>query len=129
VKHKYPFVSMNNLFSLIRRLWHHNYRPILLTLAITTLIWVLALTQPHRLTEGVWTLKLAGCNLDYHTPIHAVALACPGVDYIRLWPLPWSSRGRRRLIQIGCRVGMRGGEVPPEEGGIFGFARKSLEFS
>jgi hypothetical protein len=28
------------------------------------------------------------CNLDYHTPIHAVALACPSADYIKLWPLP-----------------------------------------
>lgn len=37
----------------------------------------------------VYTLKLvAGCYPDYHTPIHAVALACPGVDYTRLWPLP-----------------------------------------
>ena len=27
-------------------------------------------------------------TLDYHANIHAVALACPGVDYIRLWPLP-----------------------------------------
>jgi hypothetical protein len=25
---------------------------------------------------------------NYHANIHAVALACPGVDYIRLWPLP-----------------------------------------
>jgi hypothetical protein len=27
-------------------------------------------------------------NLDYQARIQAVALACPGVDYIRLWPLP-----------------------------------------
>ena len=38
--------------------------------------------------EGVWTVRLRSCYLDYHTNIHAVALACPGVDYIRLWPLP-----------------------------------------
>jgi hypothetical protein len=70
-------------------LWHDHYRPILVTVAlITLLIWVLILTQPRRLVEGVWTVKLAGCYLDYHTPIHAVALACPGVDYTRLWPLP-----------------------------------------
>ena len=31
-------------------------------------------------------MSRSGCYLDYHTP--AVALACPGVDYIRLWPLP-----------------------------------------
>jgi hypothetical protein len=28
------------------------------------------------------------CYLDYHTPLQAVALACLGVDYVRLWPLP-----------------------------------------
>ena len=81
---------MTNSLPSIHRLWHHHWRPILITLAlITILIWVLALTQPRRLTEDVWTIKLvARCHLDYHTPIHAVALACPGVDYIRLWPLP-----------------------------------------
>jgi hypothetical protein len=30
----------------------------------------------------------SGSYLDYQANIHAVALACPGVDYIRLWPLP-----------------------------------------
>ena len=72
----------------IHQLWHHHYRPILITLAlVTVLVWVLALMQPRRLTQGVWTLTLTGgCYVDYHTP--AVALACPGVDYMRLWPLP-----------------------------------------
>ena len=36
----------------------------------------------------MWTARLRDCYLDYHTNIHAVGLACPGVDYIRLWPLP-----------------------------------------
>jgi hypothetical protein len=35
---------------------------------------------------------VAGCELDiYDTtlwPVRTVALACPRVDYIRLWPLP-----------------------------------------
>jgi len=42
----------------------------------------------ERLTEDVSTARLRDCYLDYHTPIHAVALACLGVDYIKLWPLP-----------------------------------------
>ena len=43
----------------------------------------------RRLTETVWTVRLvAGCETDYHTSIRAVVLACPGVDYKRLWPLP-----------------------------------------
>ena len=36
--------------------------------------------------EGVWTVRLRSCYLDYHANIHAVALVCPGVDYMR--PLP-----------------------------------------
>ena len=42
----------------------------------------------ERLTDDIWTVRLRDCYLDYHTPLHAVALACPGVDYTRLWPLP-----------------------------------------
>lgn len=39
----------------------------------------------EELTEGVWSVELVGdCYLDYHTSIRIVALACPGVDYIRL---------------------------------------------
>jgi len=50
---------------------------------------------------------------NYHASIHAVALACPGVDYIKLWPMeqPW----QERLIR--CRMGMRGDEAPPDESG------------
>jgi hypothetical protein len=52
-------------------------------------IWGLALTQPHQVIQGVWTANLVGrFFLDYHVSIHAVALACPGIDYMRLWPLP-----------------------------------------
>ena len=42
----------------------------------------------RKLTDTTWTVKLvAGCEIDYHTTIGAVALACPGVDYMRVWPL------------------------------------------
>jgi len=43
-----------------------------------------------RCTDKVWCLELvAGCELDYHVPpVNAVALACPGVDLMRIWPLP-----------------------------------------
>ena len=51
--------------------------------------WCVSVRYSERYSEGVWTLKLAGnCDLDYHANIHALALACPGVDYLRLWPLP-----------------------------------------
>jgi hypothetical protein len=46
----------------------------------TALIWGLALTQPHKLTEGTWTLNLVGgCYLDYHVSIQAVALSRGGL--------------------------------------------------
>jgi hypothetical protein len=70
----------------------------------------------RKLTEDIWTVKLIkGCEMDYHTSIRAVALACPGVDYMRLWPLPvvqpWqrtSESARGRLAErsfIRCYVG------------------------
>ena len=80
---------MSPLLSPILRLWQHHWRFILVTLAlVVVLAWGLAFTQPHKLTEGVYTIQAGKCYVDYHSFIHAVALACPGVDYIRLWPLP-----------------------------------------
>ena len=54
-------------------------------------IWlaVLAETRTDKITHDVWSVNLVGhCCLDYHANIHALALACPGVDYIRLLPVP-----------------------------------------
>ena len=53
-----------------------------------TFLAIFVATGAEKRTDDLWTIKLRRCNLDYHTPIHAVALACPGVDYIKLWPLP-----------------------------------------
>ena len=78
-----------DLMNTLRRLWHHHWRLILITLAlVVVLVWGLALTQPRKLVEGVYTIQAGKCFVDYHTPIQAVALACPETDYIRLWPLP-----------------------------------------
>jgi hypothetical protein len=74
---------MNSLLFPIRRLWHHHWRLILITLALVfVLVWlaVLVETRADKLTEDVWSVELAGrCYLDYHTPVRAVALACSGV--------------------------------------------------
>ena len=52
--------------------------------------------------DGVKTLRLiGGCELDIYDkivqPVRTVALACPRMDYIRLWPLQveqvWMSSG------------------------------------
>ena len=89
MKHKANFVSMNPLLTPIRRLWHNQWRAILIIMAlVVVLIWGLALLQPERFSDDVWTLHLKDCDLDYHIPIRSIALACPGLDYMRLWPLP-----------------------------------------
>ena len=87
---------MKSLIFSIHQVWDHHWRLILIVAGVTTaLIWALAAGQAllaDRLEEhieGVWRVELVGrCYVDYHTSIQAVALACPGVDYIRLWPLP-----------------------------------------
>jgi hypothetical protein len=60
-----------------------------------------ASTRIHRLTDTVWTVELVGrCSLDYDTaPARAVALACPGMDYLRppvpAWVEPGADPGGR----------------------------------
>ena len=50
---------------------------------------VSVVTGAEKHTADIWTIRLRDCYLDYHhTSIDAFALACPGVDYTRLWPLP-----------------------------------------
>jgi hypothetical protein len=74
--------------SSVRQFWDHCWRPILTALVLmTALICSRALTQPHKLNDNVYTLKLVRrCYVDYHASIQPVGLACPGVDYIRLRP-------------------------------------------
>jgi hypothetical protein len=46
----------------------------------SVLICGLALTQPYKLTEGIWTLNLPGdCYLDYYVSIQAVGLSGHGL--------------------------------------------------
>jgi hypothetical protein len=60
----------------------------LLFLLLLDLLLLAGLALPgrvRRLTEEAWTVRLvAGCELDHHSLMGAVALACPGVDYMRL---------------------------------------------
>ena len=66
-----------------------HWRFLLFLLLLAPLAGLALPGRVRRLTETVWTVRLvAGCEMDYHTPIQAVALACPGVDYMRVWPLP-----------------------------------------
>ena len=89
MKYKVCVVSIIPLISPIRRLWRDHWRAILITLAlVVVLVWGLAFTQPHKLVEGVYTLQAGKCFVDYHTSIQSVGLACPGVDFTYLWPLP-----------------------------------------
>ncbi len=39
----------------------------------------------RKLTETTWTVKLvAGREMDFVTPVRAVAMACLGIDYMRM---------------------------------------------
>ena len=37
---------------------------------------------------GMWSWSAGPCSVDYHAAQGVVALACPGRDMLRLWPLP-----------------------------------------
>jgi hypothetical protein len=49
-----------------------------------------AFARIHPLTDTVWSVELVGrCSRDHHTaPTRVVAPACPGMEYLRLWPWP-----------------------------------------
>ena len=68
-----------------------HWRFVLLLLLLDLLL-LASLALPGRvrkLMESTWTVRLvAGCEMDFVTSVGAVALACPGVDYMRVWPLP-----------------------------------------
>jgi hypothetical protein len=74
-----------------------------LGLLVFILIAALALAagRPRQFIPGVYTVDVGPCSLDLHRPpvqpVATLALACPGVDYIRLWPLPvvkpWAEDG------------------------------------
>jgi hypothetical protein len=67
---------------------------ILLVSVITTIQLFSVLTaRSHKLTEDAWVTELvADCELwdvlPPSQPVRTLVLACPGVDAIRLWPLP-----------------------------------------
>ena len=59
---------------------------IFLVILHLTFLTVFIITGAEKHTGDVWTIRLRDCSLDYHTPIHALAPARPGVEYMRLWP-------------------------------------------
>ena len=67
---------------------------ILLVFVITTIQLFSVLTaRSYKLTEDAWVTELvADCELwdvlPPSQPVRTLVLACPGVDTIRLWPLP-----------------------------------------
>ena len=65
-------------------------RTLLLVSLVSLVVGMLIGSRVDRFTESVWRVKLvARCEVHYHEPpFSAVALACPGVDYLRLSPLP-----------------------------------------
>ena len=72
----------------------------LAAIAILALILVLALViaaSARELIPGVWTVDFGYCALDWYAASGSVGLACRGVDYARVWPLPivqpWAGPG------------------------------------
>jgi hypothetical protein len=64
-----------------------------LSFLITLLLALFLASRIEQPLPGATSVKLiAGCWLDFldtrFQPVFTVALACPGEDYIRLWPLP-----------------------------------------
>jgi hypothetical protein len=65
-----------------------------LSFLITSFLASFLASRTYQLIPGVTAMKLInGCELDFFhdtslQPVFTVALACPRVDYIRLWPLP-----------------------------------------
>jgi hypothetical protein len=65
-----------------------------LSFLITLLLSLFLASRTYELIPGVTAMRLIkGCELDFFhdtrlQPVFTVALACPRVDYIRLWPLP-----------------------------------------
>lgn len=64
-----------------------------LSFLITLLLAVFLVSRVEQPLPGATSIKLmAGCQVDLLDsrlqPVLTVALSYPGVDYIRLWPLP-----------------------------------------
>lgn len=50
----------------------------------------LLLITAREIAPGVLTWPLGSCSVDWHQR-RALVLACPGVDMLRVWPLPFES--------------------------------------
>ncbi len=79
----------------------------------TLLLAVFLASRVEQLLPGAYTIELLDCQVDFLDtrlqPVFTVALACPGVDYTRLWPLPiqkpWSEE---RQKPAGQQAGLPG---------------------
>lgn len=77
----------------------------LLLLLALMLASMLAGARP--IVPGVWSWPAGPCSVDYHVAQGVVALACPGRDLLRLWPLPpagpWFEDPEEPPAQIAAR--------------------------
>jgi hypothetical protein len=65
-----------------------------LAFLVTVLLVLLLASRISRPVSGVIEVSLvAGCQVEFHDihtqPVFTTVLACPRVDSIRLWPLPF----------------------------------------
>lgn len=62
-----------------RRRW------LLAALLITLALWW---SSGREVAPGVVSRDIGPCDLDWHSARGALVLACPGHEYVRLWPWP-----------------------------------------
>ena len=56
---------------------------------VRLLLWLaLILTSARPIMPGVFSWSAGPCDVDYYRAQRVVALACPGRDMLRIWPLP-----------------------------------------
>lgn len=73
------------------------------------LLWLaLILASARPVVPGVLTWHAGPCDVDYFAARRVLALACPGRDYLRLWPLPpvspwWEDQPAEPPAQIAAR--------------------------
>ncbi len=78
----------------------------------------------YKLTNTAWTVKLpAGCEMDFRTSVGVVALACPGVNYMRVWLLPVVQPWESTPDPVEGWMAERGGAAEASPMGYVGEAR------
>jgi hypothetical protein len=80
-------------------------KQILISFLVTILCVLLLASRTERVIPGVIAVTLFGdCQVEFYDttiqPVFTLALACPRVDVIRLWPFPVKQPWNEKQIPI-----------------------------